>query len=217
MRYIVPILFIITSVSQGQELIRGMVVDSATFAALPHANVQIKNTLHGTITDNKGNFSIRATELDTLIITLLGYKKVEYPLIGYETSMIRMSERPTLLAPVTIHDNRISANPYEGMFDEQNAKLRKRIPFYYHKTKKDKIKAANWREEVERVQTYVDVIISSAETKNELIKKYSLSENEYYDLLARFNEKHYTVMYYLTRGELISLINKFFEANAPVR
>lgn len=194
-----------------------MVVDSASFSPLPYVNVQIKNTNRGTTSDSKGNFSIPAAQLDTLVLTLVGYKRLEYSLFDYETSMIRMTEQPTLLKSITIYDSRIDVNPYEGMFDEQNARLKKRIPFYYHKTRKDKIKAANWKDEVVRVQTYVNVVINDQETKNGLIKKHSLSEKEYYDLLTQFNERHYTVMYYLTAGELISLINKFFEANAPVK
>jgi hypothetical protein len=215
MRYITLVFVLIATVSYGQTIIRGMVVDSASFHALPYVNVHVKGTLRGTTTDVKGSFSLQATELDTLIFTLVGYRTLEYPLFAYEPSMIRMAEQPTVLAPVTIHDSRISANPYEGMFDDQNARLKKRIPFYYHKTRKDKIKAANWREEVARVQTYVDVVINDPDTKNELIKKYTLSEKEYYDLMALFNEKHYRVMYYLTKGELISLINQFFDAYAP--
>jgi hypothetical protein len=207
--------FIFYSVCFSQELIRGIIVDSATFSPLANVNIQIKNKQRGTTTDIKGNFSINATQLDTLVLTLVGYKRLEFPLLDYETSMIRMTEQPTILAPIIIHDSRFYENPYEGMFDEQNAKLKKRIPFYYHKSRKDKIKAANWKEEVMRVQTYVDVIINDPETKNGLIKKYALTEKEYYDVLTQFNVKHHTVMYYLTKGELISLLNKFFEANVP--
>jgi hypothetical protein len=215
--YLLVLLLSLSFISKGQELIRGMVVDSATFAALPYVSVQVKNTLRGTTTDIHGSFSIQAKETDTLTFSLVGYERMEFPLFGYEAGMIRMREQPTLLAPVIIHDNRISPNPYEGMFDEQNARLKKKIPFYYHKTRKDKIKAANWRDEVLRVQTYVDLIINSPETKNELSKKHSLTENEYYELLAAFNSKHYEVMYYLTKGELLTLINRFFEEHASVK
>ena len=201
--------------AQAQDLVRGIVVDSATFAALPNVNVQVKNQLRGTITDEKGNFSIRATELDTLVLSLVGYKRIEFALIGYEPGMIRMAEQPTLLAPIDIKDDRFYRNPYEGMFDEQNAKLKKRIPFYYHKTRKDKIKAANWREESIRVQTYVDLVIHNPETKQGLMEQYALTEKEYYDILTKFNQTHYKVMYYLTPGELSSLLNQFFEAHAP--
>jgi hypothetical protein len=200
-----------------QELVRGIVVDSATFEALPYVNIQVKNSLRGTTTDLKGNFSIGAKDTDTLVFTLLGYKKIELSLADYEAGIIRMSEYLTYLRPVVIRDSLIFENPYAGMFDEQNAKLIKRIPFYYHKARKDKIKAANWREESQRVQTYVDVVINDPETKLNLITQYKLTEQEYYQLLSEFNEKNYSVMYYLTKAELLSFINRFFESHRPLK
>jgi hypothetical protein len=213
-KFLVLFLFL-TTYASAQEYFRGMVVDSASFAPLPYVNIQIKRQLKGTTTDAKGNFAIQATFSDTLIFSLVGYKKLEFPLYGYETGLIMLAEKQTMLAPITILDSRIDANPYQGMFDDQNANLKKRIPFYYSKARKDKIKAANWREESMRVQTYVDVLINTPSTKMDLMKKFRLSEKEYYDVLTQFNEKNYQVMYYLTAGELLSLLNRFFEANAP--
>ncbi|MBT1706061.1 carboxypeptidase-like regulatory domain-containing protein [Chryseosolibacter indicus] len=211
------LLTVLSDICFGQDLVKGIVVDSATFGPLSSVSVQLKNKQRGTTTDNQGNFSIQGTELDTLVLTFVGYKRLELPLLGYEPSVIRLAEQPTILAPIIIHDSRLYQNPYEGLFNEQNARLKKKIPFYYHKSRKDKIKAANWREEAARVQTYVDVVINDPETKKGLIQKYNLTEKEYYELLTAFNEKHYNVMYYLTKGELISLLNKFFEANVPIR
>jgi hypothetical protein len=208
-------LSIICQVAVAQQLYRGMVVDSATFSGLPNVNVQIKGQFKGTVTDVKGNFSLMAKPSDTLVFTLVGYNRTEVPLIDYEASMIRMSQKETYLAAITIHDNRLYANPYQGMFDDQNQLLRKRIPFYYSKARKDKIKAANWREESLRVQTYINVVINDPKTKNGLMETYKLTEKEYYDILTLFNEQHYEVMYFLTGPELTSLISRFFEANAP--
>ena len=70
------------------------------------------------------------------------------------------------------------------------------------------------REENIRVQTYVDVVVNDSTLKTGLMRKHDLNEKEYYDLLTTFNERHYRVMYYLTRAELISLINTFFEGQA---
>ncbi len=53
------------------------------------------------------------------------------------------------------------------------------------------------------------------ETKESLMRKHHLSEEQYYDLLTRFNEANYRVMYYLTASELLSLLNNYFERNAP--
>jgi hypothetical protein len=196
-----------------QNLFRGIIVDSATFAPLPNVNIKLKNTLRGTITDTKGNFSIMATENDTLIISLVGYRTLEFSLIDYEAGLIRLTEYTTVLKPIDVYHTPLYENPYDGMFDE-NARLRKKVPFYYSKARKDKVKAARWREESLAVQTYVDLVINNPDTKTGLMRKYSLTEKQYYDLLTRFNEQHYKVMYYLTSGELMSLLNRFFEAHA---
>lgn len=201
--------------AKAQDLIRGMVVDSASFNPLPYVNVHIKSTFRGTTTDARGNFAIAATSRDTLIFTLVGYERLVFPLQDYETGMIRMTQQSVMLTPIIINDSRLNENPYEGMFDEQNEKSKQRIPFYYSRVKKDKLKAAHWRDEALQAQTYVDVIVGNPETKSGLMKKYSLTEKQYYEILTQFNEKHYTVMYYLTAGELLSLLNRFFEAHAP--
>ncbi|MFZ6010159.1 MAG: carboxypeptidase-like regulatory domain-containing protein [Bacteroidota bacterium] len=199
--------------ARGQQVVRGIVVDSAAFSPLPYVNVVVKHRLHGTSTDEKGNFSVMANPHDTLILSLVGYERLELPLIDYEPSVIRMAERRTLLKPVIINDSRLSENLYDGMFDEQNAQLRKRIPFYYSKAKKEKIKVGRWKDESLRVKTYVDVVINNPETKSMLMKAYGLRDDEYYKILEAFNEKHYLVMYYLTAAELTSLLNRFFEAH----
>lgn len=213
----VLLLFFCAGSVTGQTLIRGIVVDSATFSGIANVNIQVKGKFRGTTTDGKGNFAIQASTSDTLVLTLVGYNRVELPLYDYEAGMIRMSEKQTMLAPIVIHDSRLYANPYEGLFDDQAAALKKKIPFYFSKARKDKVKAANWREESLRVQTYIDVVINNTDTKEGLMKKYNLSEKEYYDILTQFNEKHYQVMYFLTAGELTSLINRFFEYTAAGR
>lgn len=199
-----------------QETITGIVVDSASLNPLPSANILIKNSTRGTITDERGNFSIVAGRNDTLVFTLIGYHTLELPLSIYEAGMIRLSERYTLLKAVTIDEFR-QRDLYEGMFDDQNAQRRRSIPFYFSKAKKEKIKVEILRTENLRVQTYVDVVVNNPELKNTLIRKYAISEKEYYDILTAFNERHHEVMYYLTRAELISMLNTFFDNRAALR
>lgn len=218
--YILPVLLLAASLqTHAQEVIRGIVADSASFAPLPYVTVMVKNHNRGTTTDSKGNFSIIATQQDTLVISFIGYKTVELPLLGWEPSMIMMAEKYTLLKSVTVRDNRLD-NMYEGLFDDQNAQLRKQnknIRFYYSKEKKEKIKVGRLENENLRVKTYVDVIINNPETKTDMIKKYKLTEKEYYDILTQFNAKNYQVMYYLTAGELLTIYYNFFAQNAPRR
>lgn len=199
--------------AHAQQAVRGIVVDSATLSALPSVNVQIKNGTTGTFTDEKGNFAIRALPADTLVFTIVGYERLELPLADYEPGIIRLSEKYTLLKAVTIDEYK-RENPYEGMFEEQNARLKKSIPFYYSKAKKEKIKVQSLREENVRVKTYVDVVVNDPSLKARLMKEHGLNDDEYYHILTAFNERHYRVMYYLTRSELISLINTFFESQA---
>ena len=215
MRLGVVLLFLYGAVhAQSPEPVRGIVVDSVSLHALPSVNIQIKHGIIGTVTDENGGFTIEADPGDTLVFTLVGYKRLELPLYGYEPGMIRMSERYTLLKAVTIDEYR-AGNLYEGMFDEQNARLKKNIPFYFSKAKKEKIKVQSLREENLRVKTYVDVVVNDPKFKSTLMEKYALTEVEYYELLTAFNETHYRVMYYLTRAELLSLINAFFDSHAP--
>jgi hypothetical protein len=177
---------------------------------LPYANVQLKNKSKGATCDHQGNFGILATRNDTLVISLVGYTRLELPLFDYEAGLIPLTEKTTELKAITITDSKFQ-NPYEGLFEDQNAALiRKRLPFYYSKAKKDKIKLGRLREENLRVQTYIDVVINDPETKSGLMKKHQLTEAQYYATLTRFNEKHYNVMYYLTSAELTSFLNQFF-------
>ncbi len=218
---LLPVFVLVTgiccTVVHAQELMRGIVVDSATLTALPSVNIQLKNSSRGTTTDEKGNFRIQATRTDTLVFTSVGYETVELPLATYEAGMIRLSEKYTLLKAITIDEYKRAANPYEGMFDDRNAQLQKSIPFYFSKAKKEKIRLGMLREENVRVQTYMDVVVNNPRLKESFMNKYSLNEKEYYDILTAFNETHYEVMYYLTASELVSLLNRFFETHAPDR
>lgn len=195
-----------------------MVGDSATFVALPFVSVQIKGKQIGTTTDINGAFVLLATRTDTLVFSSVGYKTMVYPLRDWEPGIILMAEQTTLLDDVTITDTR--SDPYQGMFDEQNEALRKankRLPFYYSRTKRQKIKIGRLSNENLRVQTYVDVIIKNEKLREGLIRKYNLTDDEYFKLLGDFNAKNYAVMYYLSAPELLSLINNFFAAKAPLK
>lgn len=200
----------------GQEMFRGIVVDSASMAALPSVNIQVKNATAGTTTDENGSFSLRALATDTLVFSLVGYQRLELPLAGYEAGVIRLSEKYTMLKAVTIDEYR-RENLYEGMFEDQNARLKRSIPFYLSKAKKEKIRLQGLKEENLRVQTYVEVVVNDPDFKSSFKMKYGLNEDEYYRILTAFNETHYRVMYYLTRAELLSLLSTFFENQALQR
>jgi len=218
--YIVLFLLLVSTLqSQAQEVIRGIVADSASFAPLPYVTIQIKRQNRGTTSDSKGNFSIIATQQDTLVVSFVGYQTQEVPLLGWEPSMIMLAEKYTMLKSVTVRDNRLD-NMYEGLFDDQNAELRKQnknIKFYYSKERKEKIKVGRLEHENIRVKTYVDILINDPKPKMDMMRKHKLTEKEYYDILTQFNAKNYQVMYYLTAGELLTIYYNFFAQNSPKR
>ena len=217
-RLLATILMLITlsSSATGQVLIRGILADSSTFNPLEGVTVRVKHQRTVTVSDQQVNFNLTPKQQDTLIFSRVGYKTLEFPLFQYEPSLILMTEDVTYLEAVTVQDS-AAYNPYAGMFDEQNSKLtslRKSIPFYYVKARKDKIMRQRLKNENLRVKTYVDVVINSPATKAYLMKRHELTEDEYYDLLAKFNEQNYALMYYLTGVELISLLNNFYARHA---
>jgi hypothetical protein len=215
MRLLLSIILLFTlSFLHAQDVeYRGIVVDSASFSALPYVSIQVKHSPMGTSTDKDGNFMIKASPKDTLIISYIGYNTMVLPLRDYEASVILLAERVTVLDEVTFQVK--SNDPYAGMFLEEQAKLADRKnPFYYSKAKKEKRKVGWLREDNAQAQTYVDVIIKNPEIKEQLMKRYQLSEEQYYSIMANFNTNHYKVMYYLTAGELVSLLNTYFEKMA---
>jgi hypothetical protein len=209
-RNILFIFFFSATYAQAQELFTGIVVDSASFTPMPYVSVVIKDKGRGTLTDDKGHFTLMATRADTLVLSFIGYSTANYPLADYEPGLIRLGEKSTVLKNITVRSTAI--NPYEGMFDDQNAKLEdRRNPFYFSKKKKEKRKLGWLREDNLQASTYVEVMIRNTELKEWLKKRYALTDKQYYDVLARFNEKNAKVMYYITDGELITLVKNFFE------
>jgi hypothetical protein len=205
----------------GQELkvIKGIVADSASYSALPYVTIQVRHTTRGVRSDAEGNFSILATHLDTLVFSFVGYKTVDIPLWDWEPGVILMAQVVFELNTITIHDTRLK-DPYENLFDEENArwqKQNKKLPFYYRKGKKEKIKVQRLANENERVSTYVDVVVNNDEVKNALMKRHHITEEQYYTLLTEFNEINHRAMYYLTHAELLSLLYRFYEARCRKR
>lgn len=205
----------VTAACAGQtlETIKGLVADSANHRSIPYVNVIIKHTQRGTATDLKGYFSVPAYATDTLVFSFVGYKTMEFPLVDWEPSVILMSEDVKMLNPVVVEGTPL-ADPYEHLFDEENIRLKKSqqtIRFYYPKDKKERIRIGRAKNEAIRVKHYVDLLIKDDKVKNDLMQKHKLTEEQYYTILTKFNEKNYAIMYYLTDSELLGLLYRFYE------
>lgn len=63
--------------AQEQILITGIITSTNNGDAVPFANILVKNTTNGAVTDMDGKFSITAKSNQTLIISYQGYKTKE--------------------------------------------------------------------------------------------------------------------------------------------
>ena len=80
----------------GEKIrIHGKIFDASTKKTIPYVSVRIKNSINGSSSDSKGNFSFHApVEKDTLIISSLGYAD-EIIAITAKTSMpLRINLKP---------------------------------------------------------------------------------------------------------------------------
>ncbi|HJW30093.1 MAG TPA: carboxypeptidase-like regulatory domain-containing protein, partial [Saprospiraceae bacterium] len=69
----------------AQKMISGTITDAATNEPLIGANVVIKGTTTGTVTDFEGKFSLKANEGDQLEISYTGYKTVTLTVSSEDT------------------------------------------------------------------------------------------------------------------------------------
>lgn len=97
-----PLLFLATGVLAQTKALTGSIRD-AQGAAIPGANIQIKGTNSGTVTDGNGVFKLSVpASATTLIISYIGYLKQEVP-IGAKTEFdITLQLDNTTLADVVV-------------------------------------------------------------------------------------------------------------------
>jgi hypothetical protein len=201
--------------SFSQKMFRGIVIDSASFEELPNTIIHVKNSERRTISSPQGSFTITANENDTLIFTMLGYQPLELALLYEEDVMlIRMSEQVKLLDEITIRATRLYPNEIvnrtktapkrmsalEGVF----------APFdYFWKLEREKRKLARIVEENNKAQTYVQVI-NDPVVKDIMMKAYDLTELNYYERLATFNQRHASISYSTDPEEIMEALHTFF-------
>lgn len=75
--------------------VTGTVVDLVTGKPLPGASIQIKGSTAGTNTDQEGRFSLSVQEDAVLIVSYLGYAKLEIPVNGRNEINIRLQPAAT--------------------------------------------------------------------------------------------------------------------------
>src|SRR5665647_469942 len=63
-------------------LVKGKVTEMPSGESIPGANVVLKGTTTGTITDNDGNYSLSVPANGMLVFSFIGFKSTEVPVAG---------------------------------------------------------------------------------------------------------------------------------------
>ncbi|NJM24179.1 MAG: carboxypeptidase-like regulatory domain-containing protein [Bacteroidia bacterium] len=213
----------------AQRLVTGIVVDSASLDALVNVHIIIKKNGTGTVSDSKGRFGIVVSPADTVVFSLVGYATIERTGLADDDIMIRMSQRATVLKEVSVEETPIKIDGIEpsavNKFDKfQNNTSNPgpgevatfgpgiKIPLGGRKDRKMKSKLEQGREENQKAMVYVQTI-NSPEVKDMLMKKYNLTEDDYYKHLQDLNVKYKTLVYELSAANLKNMIFNYFENN----
>ncbi len=83
---------------------------------------------------------------------------------------------------------------------------------HFSKSEKEKEKLKGVKAENSKASIYLETV-NSPEVKDALMKKYTLSEQGFYDILAKYNQQYYKSMYTFDRKTLISSIAYFFNSS----
>lgn len=220
---IISFLCCVATASLGQKLIKGIVVDSTSLTNLPGVNVKIKNTNRGTSTNSSGIFTLMVTESDTLVFSSVGYAKVVLPVYpDDETMFVRMREESILLREVIIKDLGFRINqkyvksptltttkPLEGGSSGG-------VNFaYFTRLEKEKRKLVRIMADNEKVKIYLDVV-NDPDVKAEILNRFAISEDRFYELLAIFNAKNKEITYSANSALILNSLFSFYE-NATIK
>jgi hypothetical protein len=203
------------SVVFAQQPYRGIVVDSTSMLNISDAHITVKNTTRGVISNNVGSFLIYALPSDTLVITALGYKTIELPLLFEEDAlMIMMSENIQMLSDITVRSTRLYPNTIANRTHTAPRTLDSfsavTSPFtYFWRKEREKRRLARLVEEHNRTQVYTQVI-SDPDVKQIIIDAYDLTEARYYDLVVEFNQNHSSVQYFTDPDKIMEALHEFF-------
>jgi len=80
------------SLSAQTISVKGVVKDAKTGETIVGANVIVKSTTTGTVTDVDGNFTLNASANATLVVKYIGYQNVEIPVDGKSNLIIQLKE-----------------------------------------------------------------------------------------------------------------------------
>jgi len=216
--------------------INGLVADSATFKPLSGVNLQIKNQLRGTITNEKGYFSLSLNASDSVIFTRVGFQSrtlsVQHIL---KSPAVYLQEANTMLKEITISSlfeipglpkippEKIWINPTYKPIYTNTPGLGRLQPFgpsaifkgvlsRFNKYEKELKKLPKVKKENELARNYL-ALVNDSLFVNDFTGIYHITKEEYTTFLKLFSEKYGNSVYELPPDELISLLHIFYSEN----
>jgi len=204
----------------AQRITRGIVVDSITLKSLQGVHVSIKRSPSGTVTNSLGAFTITTSPIDTLVLSLVGYNTVELPLLFEEEDiLIRLSERIRILSEITIKGTRIYDKEIVRTPRRQPHKMSTADAFsspwtYLSRGEREKRKVVRLINENDRIRTYIQVI-HDVEIRESIMYSHELTEIEYYNTLAKFNQQSSDVLYSTDPSVIETSMRSFFNRMYP--
>lgn len=82
--------------------VKGRVIDAALKEGIPGANIMVKGTTTGTITDMDGNYSIVVDKNSTLVFSFIGYVEQTVPVNGKTLINVTLSDETQALEEVVV-------------------------------------------------------------------------------------------------------------------
>ena len=222
------ILVFSTLSASGQKLLKGIVADSITLNGVPNAAIKIKSTNRGTLTNANGIFILKVKETDTLVISSIGYFRIEVPVnFDDEIMFVRLAEEAIMLKEVTVF-----GRPGREKKELPSLKLKsKAVPWggaipggggaginldFFSKREREKRKLEKLKAELASTQTYVEVV-TNLEVIQELKDRYSLTDSTFYRILTHFNEQHREITHSGSQSEILTSLFGFFETEVRFR
>ncbi|MBX2965763.1 MAG: hypothetical protein KF845_06435 [Cyclobacteriaceae bacterium] len=214
------VLLCVASFAEGfsQRLYKGIVVDSISMKNIPDVHITVKNSSRGVFASTDGSFQIYARATDTLIFTSLGYIPLLLPLLfEEEVIMILMKENVHMLPNITINATRLYPNKVINQTKAEPKKMdaieavMSPIDYFFWREERDRRRLAKYIRENNRTQTYRQVVLDPDVTKI-MTDTYNITEEKYFALLARFNQRRADVHYYTDPDAIMEELHNFIEA-----
>jgi len=237
MRPIHLVVFFLTALSyfeasaQNDSLwVSGRVLDSLTRLAIPFVAIANHPKGLGAFTDDRGDFTIKASVGDTLTITIVGYMPKQRVITDHDDILVLLNENPQLLKPITVYGSfkpqgqsqwakaitlpkmfRNPAGPGSGYAIETFGPgiVLNGVFSMFSKSEKEKKKLKRDREDLSATQLYRNTI-TDPEVKTFIMKTFSLTETEYNKKIEQFNKTWPEASHVKTKDEIMTMLVNFF-------